>query len=492
MNINIKKFEEKIPKHVRNVADILNGNGYKAYLVGGSVRDFVLGKEPKDYDIATDALPAKVAILFPRCITTNVRFGTVLVIMDSAANGEKFDVEVTTFRKEADYYRGRWPSKVEFTNDLLGDLSRRDFTINAMAIDLSKISDPVSLNSELLIDPFGGIDDIEKKTIKAVGIAVERFTEDGLRAFKACRLSCELEFEIEEKTFKAIKTTLGIANIISTERIRDEFLKMLYHSIKPSIGIELMRKSGLLELFLPEILEEIGVTQPEFHKDDLYTHSLKVLDLAEDSIKLAGLFHDIGKIKTKKIGHNGRIHFYGHDIEGAQMTNKILKRLKLPKNEISKVTNLIRWHMFFYPSNQWRKEYGVENISKIEEKKGMLGGWSDSAIRRFIKNVGEEQIEDLFKLRIADAASNPMSVFDKNEITLLQKRISDVKASEMIIKISDLAIKGNDLKEIGIKSGPQMGMILKYLLEKVIDDPLMNTKEALTQEIKRYLSTLKL
>jgi putative nucleotidyltransferase with HDIG domain len=485
--MDLYKISNNIPQYVHNVADILHENGFKAYLVGGAVRDLILNKDPKDYDIATDALPEQMEKIFPRCVTTNARFGTILVIMDDAS-AERFDVEVTTFRKEENYFGGRWPANVEFTSDIIEDLSRRDFTINAMAIDLNRIVDNTTTVEEILIDPYKGQEDLHNRLIRAVRDPVERFSEDGLRAYKACRLASELQFSLDEQTFNAIKKCLSVAEMISIERIRDEFNKLIKYSAKPSRGLNLLLTSGLLKLFIPELIECIGVVQPEFHEDDVYTHSLKVLDRAEDSIKLAALFHDIGKARTKTVDNNGKVHFYGHDQKGAEMTREILTRLKYPKLEILRVVNLIKWHMFYYPSADWRK---VNEINSIDaEEVPNIGGWSDSAIRRFIKNVGEEFIDDIFKLRIADATSNNKTQFNNKEIEALQKRISEVKAKEMVLKIEDLAIDGFDLVKLGVKPGPAMGKILNTLLSYVIEDPINNNKEVLKNKVIELMKNI--
>lgn len=471
MKIDIQKT---VPDYVIKVANILHNNGYKAYLVGGAVRDIIIGKTPKDYDIATDATPDQMDHIFDRCITTNARFGTVLVIMESN-DLERFDVEVTTFRKEENYLKGRWPSKVEFTDDIIQDLSRRDFTINAMALNLIENNES---DKDNLIDPFGGLDDLDKGIIRAVNDPIDRFSEDGLRSYKACRLASELNFEIDEQTFNAIKATLDIAKQISIERIRDEFVKCVKNSFKPSKGIELMRHSGLLSIFLPELLDIIGITQPEYHDDDVYTHSLKVMDLAQDSVKIAALLHDIGKAKTRSVGEDGRVHFYGHDQVGAIMAENIMKRMKFSNDEIKQVSVLIRWHMFYYPSAQWRQDNPNKSFNEEEVQSG---GWSDSAVRRFIKNVGEEYIDDLFRLRIADASSNKKNKFDVAEIELLQNRIAKIKSEDMVLKVTDLQINGNDLKNIGIPAGPKVGEILNKLLDYVIEDPSLNSKEKLME-----------
>lgn len=478
--ISIQDIRKTIPDYVYQVADLLNQNGYKAYLVGGAVRNMLLGLNPKDYDIATNALPDQIEKVFPRSVNINAKFGTIIVIVESKT-GERFDVEVTTFRREEEYYGGRWPGKVEFISDLYEDLSRRDFTVDALAIDLNNINDDGATADEIIIDHFNGRDDLEKRIIRAVGNPVDRLTEDGLRSYRACRIASVYGFTIDSSTFKAIQETVHIAKLVSMERVRDEFIELIYQSPKPSIGIELLREAGLLQLILPEALLMKGVVQPKFHADDLYTHSLIALDTAEDSVKLAAFFHDIGKIVTMTEDTNG-IHFYGHDVKGAEITENILNRMKFPKTEVQRIVKLVRWHMFYYPSADWRKEYGEEVDQEAKDH-----GWTDAAVRRFVKKVGEDLLEDLFKLRIADANSNPKCNFQAKEIDIFANRIGDVRSKEMALKISDLQIKGEDLIELGIKPGPQMGMVLNKLLDLVIEDPGLNSKELLTDAAKDIL-----
>lgn len=470
------KLRITLPSYVQKVARILAKEGYEVYLVGGALRDVVMGKTPGDYDLATDALPDEMLELFPKAVSTGAKFGTVIaIVLDE--NKENREVEVTTFRSEEEYIDGRWPSKVEFVDDAYRDLGRRDFTINAMALDLSSLAsseDGIEKEWEVY-DPFGGITDINMKLIRAVGTPIERFKEDGLRAFKACRLASQLDFEIEKETFEAIKISIPVARKISMERIRDEFMKMLLRSPKPSKGIELMRQAGLLQIFLPELLEGYGVEQKLYHAHDVYWHNLKTCDAAEDSVKLAALLHDIAKPRTDM----GNGHFYGHDVMGVEMVDIIMKRLRFSKTESERVKTLVRNHMFYYPHSQ------QESFKNEEEMK--LSQWSDSAVRRFLNRVGQENVEDLFKLRIADATANPNSPFDPEEITLLQKHISEVRAKDMALKITDLDIDGEDLKTIGVESGPKMGRVLRGLLDIVIEDPLMNTKEKLLDEAKHML-----
>lgn len=467
------KVRFTIPSYVQKVAGMLIKEGYDVYLVGGALRDIVMGVRPHDYDLATNALPDEMLEIFPQSVSVGAKFGTVLALVQDE-KGESMQVEVTTFRSESDYVDGRWPSKVEFVNDLYLDLGRRDFTINAMALDLSSgnIQGEDIAQEWVIEDPFDGITDINLKIVRAVGTPIERFKEDGLRAFKACRLASQLDFEIEKDTFDAIKECIPVAKQVSMERIRDEFMKMLLNSAKPSKGIELMRQAGLLNIFLPELVEAYGVKQKLYHAHDVYWHSLYTCDMAQDSVKLAALLHDIAKPRTDM----GNGHFYGHDTVGAQMVEDIMKRLRFPKSEIERIKSLVKNHMFNYPR---KDEDGERDIS--------LAKWSDSAVRRFLKRVGEENVEDLFKLRIADAGSNPKTVFEPNEITQLQKHISDVRQKDMALKINDLNINGDDLKQIGVQPGPLMGNILNRLLDMVIEDPLLNTKEKLLEEAKKIM-----
>ena len=375
-----------MPNYVQKVGRILLKEGYECYLVGGAVRDIVLDKKPHDYDLATDALPDEMLNMFPKSVSTGAKFGTIIVLVQDE-HGETYEVEVTTFRSEAEYIDGRWPSSVKFVDDIDKDLGRRDFTFNAMAIDLSQVDlDDGKEEKEVEIyDPFDGIGDIKKKTVRAVGTAIERFKEDGLRSFKACRMASQLGFTIESETFEAISKSLSVAASVSMERIRDEFMKMLLNSPKPSIGINLMRESGLLSIFMPELSEGYGVEQKLYHAHDVYTHSLKTCDVAEDSVKLAALLHDIAKPRTDM----GNGHFYGHDRMGADMAGEIMKRMKFPNSEIERVKKLIVNHMFYYPHIE-------EGMSDEQKENIELHEWSDSAVRRFIQRVGEENIDDLF------------------------------------------------------------------------------------------------
>ena len=468
------KVKITIPEYVQKVARILTKEGFECYLVGGALRDIVLNNQPHDYDLATNALPDEMLNMFPKSISTGAKFGTVIALVQDKYK-ETHEVEVTTFRSESDYVDGRWPTNVDFVDDIDMDLGRRDFTFNSMAMDLSRMNMDGSEEEKEgeIYDPFDGIGDIERKIVKAVGTPIERFKEDGLRAFKACRVASQLGFDIEKETFEAIKESVPIASKVSMERIRDEFMKMLLDSPKPSVGIDLMRQTGLLNIFIPELLEGVNVEQKLFHAHDVYWHTLKTCDVAHDSVKLAALLHDIAKPRTDM----GNGHFYGHDKMGADLAEKIMKRMKFSQSEIERVKILIQNHMFYYP--HVKEEMTDEERENIEAHE-----WSDAAVRRFIQRVGEENIDDLFKLRLADAQSNPATAFKPDEITILQKRISEVREQDMALKVTDLDLTGEDLMELGIEKGPELGRILNELLDMVVEDPLLNTKEKLLEKGK--------
>lgn len=478
--MNIKEISSKIPKYVFDIARILHKEGFEAYLVGGGVRDILMDKEPNDYDIATNALSEEIVSSFPKAITTGAKFGSIIVLVNDEL-GEPRPVDVTTFRVE-EYLRGRWPSKVEFIKSIDEDLSRRDFTINAIAIDLMKLNG--GEDQGVFIDPFSGREDIERKLVRAVGKAEERFKEDALRALRACRFASVLGFKLDEKTKGAISSVLTMIDDLSAERVRDEFLKIIKNSPKPSVGLRLLASTGILKIWIPELLEGKGIEQPEFHAFDVFEHALRTIDMAEDSVKLAALFHDIGKPRTQKGGH-----FYRHDIVGEEMTRKIMKRLRFSNKEADRVSSLVRWHMFYFPYDEEDFEKGKKIGEKELQKKSNIAKWKDAAIRRFVRNVGgEDAVDELIKLRIADATANPKGMFDPKEIEALQKRIAEVKSKDMALKVSDLDLNGRDLEKLGIKPGPKMGQILRDLLELVIEEPQLNDEERLVEIVKeKYL-----
>ena len=436
---------------LKEIATIFNNNGKQVYLVGGAVRDMIRGKDIHDWDLATDALPQEVIDFVRRAggkvIPTGIKHGTVTVFY------KKNSAEVTTFRTESDYSDGRRPDKVKFSNDIKEDLSRRDFTMNAIALRLP--------DGEI-VDPFNGTDDIKAGIIRCVGNAGERFSEDGLRPLRAVRFSAQLGFEIEKSTLDAINSALGVSAKVSWERVRDEIDKILASPV-PSRAFLLMEKTGLLELFFKELASCRGVEQKGFHSFDVLDHSLLACDYAakknaSHEVRLAALLHDIGKPPVRKMDEIGVWTFYRHEEIGASMCHKILRRLCYPNEVIDSVCHLVKEHMFHYTED-----------------------WSDAAVRRFIARVGENALEDLYRLRRADAFALAGKETEPMNLTALADRVKKVLAQEHAFTLKDLAVSGNDLMTIGIESGKTMGIILKELLETVLDDPQQNTREKLLE-----------
>lgn len=455
MNLNIT-----IPEHVRpailNISNRFRGAGFQCYLVGGSVRDLILGNEIYDYDFATDARPEEITRLFRKTIPTGIKHGTVSVLMD------QWQFEITTYRSDGKYIDGRHPDSVTFSKDLRIDVDRRDFTINGLAYD------PITGE---LIDYVDGIRDVRDGIIRSIGDPVQRFTEDGLRPIRACRFAAKLNFTIEENTLRAITDTLDVVKGVSHERIRDEFLKIL-ESDKPSVGIEYLRTTGLLSLFLPELADCYDVSQNRYHIYDVYYHSVYSCDAApreQPMIRLAALLHDVGKVPTRHPGEDGDFTFYNHEVVGAKMVKKIMKRLKFSNEQIETVNNLILNHMFHYTDE-----------------------WTDGAVRRFIRKVGLENIEDLFSLRLADRKGNGARKGLPAPINRLKQRIDHVIEQENAFSVRDLDINGTILmEEFGLEPGPVIGLILNQLLETVLDNPGFNEREKLVSLSRDILEQYK-
>ncbi|GBU27429.1 hypothetical protein R84B8_00959 [Treponema sp. R8-4-B8] len=436
---------------LKEIAAIFNNNGKQAYLVGGAVRDMIRGKDIHDWDLATDALPQEVIDFVRRAggkvIPTGIKHGTVTVLYKNQS------AEVTTFRTESDYSDGRRPDKVKFSTNIEEDLSRRDFTMNAIALRLP--------DGEI-VDPFNGADDIKAGIIRCVGNAGERFNEDGLRPLRAVRFSAQLGFEIEKNTLDAINGALGISAKVSWERVRDEIDKILA-SPYPSRAFALMEKTGLLKLFLKELAVCRGVEQKGFHQFDVLDHSLLACDYAaaknySHEVRLAALLHDIGKPPVRKMDESGVWTFYRHEEIGTDICHEILRRLCYSNEVIDSVCHLVKEHMFHYTED-----------------------WSDAAVRRFIARAGECTLEDLYLLRRADSFALAGKETEPMNLTELANRVKKVLAQEHAFTLKDLAVSGNDLMTIGIESGKTMGIILKELLETVLDDPAQNTKEKLLE-----------
>jgi poly(A) polymerase/tRNA nucleotidyltransferase (CCA-adding enzyme) len=451
----------EIPKEVLEVVEKLKENGFEAYIVGGCVRDFLRGVEPEDWDVTTNAKPEEIMKIFPKSFYEN-RFLTVTVLTESE-NPKLKEIEITTFRKEAKYTDKRHPDFVGFAKTLEEDLTRRDFTINAMALEIpnSKFQIPK------LIDLFGGKEDLKNKIIRAVGDPRERFSEDALRMMRAVRFSVTLGegWKIEEKTEEAIKENAFWISTISKERIRDEFLKIIM-SERAAEGIEKMRELGLLKYIIPELEEGYKVTQNKHHIYDCYEHYLRSLDYAAKKgfnmyVRLAALFHDIGKPRTKK-GEGPDATFYGHEIVGAKMTAQILNRLRFSKKDIEKIVKLVRYHLFYY------------NPGEVGE----------SSVRRLLRKVGPENIEELLQVRMADRIGSGVPKAEPYKLRHLRYMIEKVSRDPISVKM--LKVDGNDVMEIlKIKPGPKVGQILHILLEEVIDNPKKNEENFLKKEIER-------
>jgi poly(A) polymerase/tRNA nucleotidyltransferase (CCA-adding enzyme) len=443
-----QRFVALAPEGLLEVLSALRKAGFKAYVVGGCVRDMLLERGIKDWDISTDATPQEVQATFGKTVPTGVTHGTVTVLLRGAA------FEVTTFRQDSDYPDARHPERVFFAEEVEVDLSRRDFTVNAIAYE--------PLNHEV-VAPNGGLHDIAKRIIRTVGKPLDRFREDGLRPLRAIRFACQLDFEIDKETYDAMSLALDRVSLVSMERVRDEIMKML-ESRKPSRGFELMREKGLLALFMPELEHSRGITQNEFHAYDVFWHSLYTCDAVPQEkplVRLAGLLHDIAKPSTWE-EREGRVTFYNHQHVGAEMTAEIMSRFKFSNAEKDYVVRLVDNHMFDYKSE-----------------------WSDGALRRFIKRVGVEAIADIFDLRIADFLGNGLRQGFPHYLEEMRGRIEDLLKKDSALTVRDLAIDGEDvMRELCIGPNRKVGMVLKELLELVLDHPELNTREELLGRLR--------
>jgi len=463
---------EDIPPHIVEVCKRLHAAGFQAWLVGGAVRDLLRGsaRGAKDFDVATSAQPAEVTQVFgkKRTIPTGEQHGTVTVLVDRP-DGEREPVEITTFRGEGAYTDGRRPDSVEFVRSLVEDLKRRDFTMNAIAYDA--VTDRIE-------DPFDGRVDLADGLVRAVGDPLARFGEDGLRAMRAVRFAAQLGFRLDPPTEAAIAQTIDVFKKVSAERVRDELVKIL-SSERPSVGLELMRTTGLLEACIPELTEGVGFHQNRWHKHDVWSHTLAAVDAtvlhsptaAPWVPRMAALLHDVAKPRTAAPKENDPADntFYRHEILGAEMSDEICRRLKLSTKEREQVVNLVRNHMFWYSAE-----------------------WSDGTVRRFISRVGTDAIDDLFALREGDVRGRGRGEEPGTEVDELKRRVKDQLASAAAIKVGDLAVSGGDVMRIlQCRPGPIVGEILRRLLERVLDDASLNTKEhlePLVRELGRELA----
>jgi tRNA nucleotidyltransferase (CCA-adding enzyme) len=431
--------------------------GHQAFLVGGAIRDLLLGREVHDFDIATSAHPDEVTRVFGRrrTIPTGAAHGTVSVLIDKAtaeqAGLDHPAIEVTTFRGEGAYADGRRPDRVEFLDDIVEDLRRRDFTVNAIAVDPA---------TGALCDPFDGRVDLAAQRLRAVGDPAARFAEDGLRVMRGVRLCAQLGFALDPATEAAIPGALDVFRRVSAERVRDELLKLLAAPV-PSVGLRLMQKTGMLAVVLPELIEGAGHPQNRFHAYDVLEHTLRTVDETRgDAItRLGALLHDVAKPRTAapKEGAPGEFTFFRHEHVGAGVTDAIARRLRLSNKERERVVALVENHMFWYTPE-----------------------WSDGAVRRFIGRVGVEGLDDLFALREGDVRARGHGEDPAVEVADLRRRIADELASQRAFKLTDLAVGGADVMQVlGRPPGPIVGAVLRRLLERVLDEPELNDRERL-------------
>lgn len=469
----------RIPKQVIEVLQKLSENKFESFIVGGCVRDLIMEREPKDWDVATKAKPDEVQKIFPDSFYEN-EFGTVGVKVEKfAPNGnpdrEHDVVEVTTYRIESKYSDKRRPDTVKFADTLAEDLSRRDFTMNAVALKITNYktqstNKPQTTNHKLqtnfeIVDPYDGQKDIAKKIIRTVGDPHERFDEDALRMMRAVRFHAEHNFAIEQDTLAAIKKYAGHMKHIAQERIKDELTKIIL-SDNASEGIDMLQQTGLLEYIIPELERGVGVAQNRHHIYTIYQHSILALKHCPSKkleVRLASLLHDIAKSQTKR-GEGEFATFYNHDHVGAKVVEKILTRLRFSKDVIEKVKLLVDNHMFYY------------NPEEV----------GDSSVRRLIAKVGLENMKDLIDVRIADRLGSGTPKAKPYKLRHLEYMIDKLSTDAVSVKM--LKINGNDLmKELGVKPGPIIGAILDVLLAEVIEDAAKNNREQLLARAKELM-----
>jgi tRNA nucleotidyltransferase (CCA-adding enzyme) len=456
------RLERSVPDDVRRLCLRLREAGFRAWVVGGCVRDELLAvmrAEPGrrhphgDWDVATDARPEQVQPLFSRVIPTGIQHGTVTVLLGGVG------YELTTLRGETTYSDGRRPDSVYFVDDIVADLARRDFTINAIAYD------PIDRQ---LIDPFGGARDLERGVLRAVGDPTARFAEDGLRVLRAARFVATLGVELEPDTARAIEPSLASYRKVSPERIRDEWVKTM-RAPRPSRGFEVMREHGMLAVTAPELLESVGCEQNRYHAFDVWGHAMSCLDHcpAEPVLRVAGLLHDIGKPRSRAFSEKTNDYtFYEHERIGAELAEPLLMRLRFSNEQRVRVVALVRHHLICYDQS-----------------------WSDSAVRRWIRRVSPELLEDLYRLNRADVLGKGTDAsLDLERLAALEQRVANVLSAGAAITVRELAIDGHDLmQELGLAPGPRIGSVLRELLEEVIENPEQNERELLLARAAQLL-----
>ena len=449
-----------VPKEVSQVSYALRKEGFESYLVGGCVRDLLIGRKPKDWDITTNAKPEYIQRIFPDSFYTN-DFGTVGVLRETDEESLKI-IEVTPYRTEGKYTDKRRPDKVEFGQSLTEDLARRDFTVNAIALDDSKGQ---------IIDPYEGQKDIKDKVLRTVGDAALRFEEDGLRLMRAVRLIAELGFALDGDTAAAIQAKGHNLKHISKERIRDELVRIL-KSDQPMMALVLAQQLGILEYIAHDLTRGIGVDQNQAHSYDVFGHLMRSMQHAADKgwdfdIRLAALFHDVAKPETRRWSEEKKDWtFHGHEVVGSRVTQKALDELKFPRETVEKVTKLVRWHMFFSDPDQITL----------------------SAVRRMIRNVGQENIMELLNLRICDRIGTGRPKEQPFRFRKYKAMVDEALRDP--ISVAMLKTDGARIMEkLHVQPGPRIGWMLHALLEEVLEDPKKNSHEHLDARVTE-LNTL--
>lgn len=446
----------RVPSDVVELCKTLRNAGFRGWAVGGCTRDSLLGRPVQDWDLATNAHPKDVARVFRRVIPTGIEHGTVTVLI-----GRK-GYEVTTLRGEGTYSDGRHPDQVQFVDDLTLDLARRDFTINAIAYD------PID---GTWTDPFRGRDDLQKRLIRAVGIAADRFDEDGLRVLRAARFVTTLGFDLEASTRSGMISAADRLRCVSQERVREELVKTLM-APKPSRGLEVMMQVGIIERVMPELVAMRGCEQNRYHAFDVWKHTLAAVDAGPKRgvMPIALLLHDVGKPEVRGINEKtGEYTFFGHEMVGARMANKLMNRLRFSNDERANVVHLVRYHVIAYDEQ-----------------------WSDSAVRRWVHRVGEGNVQDLLCIARADAmAKGHDPSLTLAQIDQLHERVVALREAGMAVTVRDLALNGRVIMQrLQLSPGPLIGDILEHLLQVVLDNPSRNQLEPLLEEARNYLETL--
>lgn len=441
-----------IPPGVLAVCARLLEQGHRAWIVGGCVRDLLRGASVADWDVATSARPEQVQRAFRRVIPTGIQHGTVTVHLPERDGGGAY--EVTTLRGETTYTDGRRPDAVVFVDDIVADLARRDFTVNAIALD------PLREGDEAIIDPFDGRGDLRRRVLRAVGDASQRFAEDGLRALRAARFVASLEMDLDPATASAIRPALNTYRKVSAERVRDEWIKAL-KATRPSRAFEVMREHGLLEVSAPELLPQHGCIQNKWHRYDVWGHAMACVDASggDPILRLSALLHDVGKPATRAFSDKTNDYtFYEHERVGAELVEPMLARLRFSNEERERITHLVRHHLVCYDSS-----------------------WSDAAVRRWIRRIGQERLEDLYALNEADIRGKDRDAEpDLVPLAELRRRVAEIIARGEAITARDLAIGGRELmQQLGMRPGPKMGVLLDRLLEEVLEEPSRNQPDVL-------------